>query len=258
MDRQTNITLAKRNLVDSIWKEANIEGIAVTFPETKEIFEGRTVSNLSVDETIAINNLKHAWKFILETLDVPIDIPLIKQINQEVGNRIINDCGNIRQSVVTIGGTEWKPEIPDYDTIKNNLNYLLHQEKNEVTAMELFMYLCRTQTFIDGNKRTAQLVANKYLIENGLGIFSIKPNDKLEFETKLIEYYETNDMKELKKFLINNCLFNDQKTKNLIQTKSKPPKPVRGKVTGKNRINQDMQDDKINKSKLFNKKIYKK
>lgn len=224
MDRQTNITLAKRNLVDSIWKEANIEGIAVTFPETKEIFEGRTVSNLSLDETIAINNLKHAWKFILETLDVPIDIPLIKQINQEVGDRIINDCGNLRQGIVGIGGTSWKPKIPNYNELKDTIQQILKNKPTVQNALQLFTYLCRAQAFMDGNKRTAQLVTNKYLIENGLGIFSIKPENKLEFETKLIKFYETNNDKELVEFLSKTSielmdLDGEKKTKSLCQDK---------------------------------------
>ena len=36
-----NITYAKRCIVDLMWKEARLEGIAVTFPQTNEIYEGR-------------------------------------------------------------------------------------------------------------------------------------------------------------------------------------------------------------------------
>lgn len=35
MSIEDNIFYAKRNIVDSIWKEANIEGIDITFPATK-------------------------------------------------------------------------------------------------------------------------------------------------------------------------------------------------------------------------------
>ena len=50
--------------------------------------------------------------------------------------------------------------------------------------------------FIDGNKRVAQLMANKVLIENNVGIFQI-PIEKLEeFKGILIDFYETgNDVK---------------------------------------------------------------
>lgn len=64
MTQKDNILFAKRNLVDSIYKEAKLEGIGVTFPDTYEIFNGRTVAGLSVDDTIKINNLKHAWEVL--------------------------------------------------------------------------------------------------------------------------------------------------------------------------------------------------
>lgn len=38
-----NMFYAKRNIVDSIYSEARLEGIAVTYPDTREIYEGRAV-----------------------------------------------------------------------------------------------------------------------------------------------------------------------------------------------------------------------
>ena len=34
MTQEQNIFYAKRNIVDSMWKSANLEGIAITFSET--------------------------------------------------------------------------------------------------------------------------------------------------------------------------------------------------------------------------------
>ena len=47
MTRQDNVELAKRMLVDSIYREARVEGINVTFPETEKIFDGGIVDTLS-------------------------------------------------------------------------------------------------------------------------------------------------------------------------------------------------------------------
>ena len=60
--------------------------------------------------------------------------------------------------------------------------------------------------FKDGNKRVANLVANKEMIKNGLGIIAIPIELKGIYLTHLIKYYETGDNKELKKFLYENCL----------------------------------------------------
>ena len=40
LTQEQNIFVAKRNIVDYIYKSANLEGIHVTFPETQAIFDG--------------------------------------------------------------------------------------------------------------------------------------------------------------------------------------------------------------------------
>ena len=60
--------------------------------------------------------------------------------------------------------------------------------------------------FIDGNKRVAQLMANKVLIEHNIGIFQI-PIEKLEeFKGMLIEYYETGNDAEIIVFMREWCI----------------------------------------------------
>ena len=60
--------------------------------------------------------------------------------------------------------------------------------------------------FIDGNKRVANLVANKEMIKNGQGIIAV-PVEKIgEYFTYLIEYYETDDNAKLKNWIYENCI----------------------------------------------------
>lgn len=40
-------------------------------------------------------------------------------------------------------------------------------------AINVMLWVMQRQMFIDGNKRTAMLIANKLMIENGCGIISI-------------------------------------------------------------------------------------
>ena len=48
MEQQDNLFYAKRNIVDSIYSQSKLEGIAVTFPEVQEIYEAELWScNLS-------------------------------------------------------------------------------------------------------------------------------------------------------------------------------------------------------------------
>lgn len=60
--------------------------------------------------------------------------------------------------------------------------------------------------FIDGNKRVAQLMANKVLIENDIGIFQI-PIEKLEeFREMLIAFYESGNEEEIIGFMKEYCV----------------------------------------------------
>lgn len=77
LTREQNVFIAKRNIVDYIWKSANLEGIRVTYPETQAIYDGGVVTGLTVDNIIAINNLNYAWQFILENTGIEYDYKVL-------------------------------------------------------------------------------------------------------------------------------------------------------------------------------------
>ncbi len=112
-------------------------------------------------------------------------------------------------SMVSLGlicGIVWKPELPNREKIKDKLKQLESIYNVERRAIEYFCYVARSQMFIDGNKRVAQLIANKILIENGIGILQI-PNLLVEvFRKLLLEYYETCDMENIYMFMLENCI----------------------------------------------------
>ena len=208
MTKEENIFLAKRNIIDSIWKSANLEGVAITFPDTQTILEGSAISGYTIDEQNVILNLKDAWYFILDNIDYPIDWQFYSKINKEIGERkLIINAGNIRKSPVKIGGTSWMPDILDLDETKKKIDEILKQNKSITeTSLDLMLYTLRNQTFLDGNKITSMLLANKLLIENGKGILSIPNELKNEFAKLLIEFYETNNSDKIKLFLYEKCI----------------------------------------------------
>ena len=52
MDKQKNILLAKKYMVESIYRSANIEGVGVTFPETQTICDGMSVAKMPGDGSL--------------------------------------------------------------------------------------------------------------------------------------------------------------------------------------------------------------
>lgn len=206
MTKEQNIFWAKRNIVDSIWKSSHIEGLDVTYQETQKLYEGGNVARLRIDEIQIINNLKHAWIFILNSLDSNNDLNFIKSINSLIGSNLIDKAGEIRFYDVNIGGTNWKPDLPNESKVSKDIDELLKIENVTDRAITIMCYLMRIQFFSDGNKRTSMLFANKIMIENGKGIISIPIEEDINFGEKLIKYYETNDMQDLKDFIYNKCI----------------------------------------------------
>ncbi len=73
-------------------------------------------------------------------------------------------------------------------------------------CITLFLWIQRSQMFLDGNKRVANLVANKEMIKNGMGILAVPVKKIGEYFTLLINFYETNDYTEIKKWIYENCI----------------------------------------------------
>lgn len=206
MTKEQNIFLAKRCIVDSIWKSSHIEGIDVTYPETQKLFDGGNVARLRLDEIQTINNLKHAWLFVLNSIDAENDLNLLKSINSLVGSNLVDRAGSMRVYDVNIGGTNWKPQIPNENEVIENLQKLNNIKCITDRAITIMCYLMRTQFFSDGNKRTAMLFANKMMIQNGKGVISIPVDEDIYFGEELTKYYETNNMESLKQFIYDKCI----------------------------------------------------
>lgn len=59
----------------------------------------------------------------------------------------------------------------------------------------------RKQIFIDGNKRTALIFANHFLVSNGVGVIFVDSGTTDEYKKLLVEYYETNKKDAIVEFL---------------------------------------------------------
>ncbi|MEG0798975.1 MAG: Fic family protein [Bacilli bacterium] len=208
LTREQNIFIVKRNIVDYIWKSANLEGIGVTYPETQAIYDGGMVNNLTVDQVIAISNLKYAWQFILENECIDYDYKCLCELHKLVTDKLVFNSERLRTTPVNMGGTEWKPEFPIESQIKEELENIFKQETKSKTeiAIEVMLYIMRKQMFLDGNKRVGMLFANKLMIDNGCGIITISKENQVIFFTKLIKFYETNNMEDIKKWIYDSSI----------------------------------------------------
>lgn len=203
-----NIDFARKHLVDTIYKQAVLEGIATTYADTETIIEGGKVNNMTANDILKVVNLKHAWEFILnkDVITSPTNYALLCEINKFIEEGFYYNAGRIRSTPVSIGGTNWKPEIPIESAIKDELNDIFKLNIDDIDkTIEILLYVMKKQIFIDGNKRTAVIFANHYLISKAKGLIVI-PNEKVEdYKKLLILYYEGKDEKSIKNFLKEFC-----------------------------------------------------
>lgn len=205
---EQNIDFAKRHLVDTIYKQAILEGVATTFADTKSIIEGGKVNNMTSEDILKIVNLKHAWEFILNKNVILSDtnFALLCQINKMVEEGFYYTAGKVRNVPVTIGGTTWKPDLPIESVIKEELEVIFNKEMDDVEkAIELLLYTMKKQVFIDGNKRTSVIYSNHYLISKGEGIIVIPAELTEEFKNLLISYYEGKEENKIRTFIKEKC-----------------------------------------------------
>ena len=203
---EQNIFLAKRNIVDNVYSNARVEGINITFPETKTILEGINIQSLKIDEIQCVLNLRDAWNYVINNIKEKFDLEFICKINEFVARNESLEWGKLRNGKVAITGTEYIPEIPEIKNVTEKIEEILRIENITERSIEYMLYGMRSQLFWDGNKRTSIICANKIMIERGCGIIKIPDNRLKEFMELLSNYYTTGEKEEIKEFIYNYCI----------------------------------------------------
>ena len=193
LTKEQAIFLAKRNIVDNIYANARMEGVNITFPQTKTILDGINIPNIKLDEIQVILNLRDAWKYMLNNIDKLFDLSFVCSINGLVARNESIEWGALRNGKVAITGTEYIPKIPIKENVEQEILDILKINNITERAIEYMLYGMKSQLFWDGNKRTSTIAANKIMIENGKGIIKVPENKLEEFNTLLSEFYTTDN-----------------------------------------------------------------
>ena len=204
---EQNLFLAKKVLVTNVYNGAKLEGINVTYPETQTILDGVNVTSLKLDEINTVLNLRDAWKFMLSNIDEEFNLEYLCKINSFVSRNESLEWGVLRNGKVGISGTDYIPEIPTREEAEAKLDEILKEQNITKRAIKLMLKGMRYQLFWDGNKRTSLIAANKIMISNGKGIITIKEEFLNEFNKLLTEYYTTNEIAKIEKFIYDKCIF---------------------------------------------------
>lgn len=142
--------------------------------------------DIEEDKKQRLGDLKEAWEY-LQTFS---DEPLSEEKIMQVGNRVSESSPYISHGYRKIGSylADTKTLIPTSDEIQPRMQLLI--ENYETTWKELeplerearfFLEMIRIHPFEDGNRRTAQLLVNAHLLEEGYAPVIISDDVKQEY-----------------------------------------------------------------------------
>lgn len=204
---EQSIFLAKKKWDENIYCGMRMENRAVTFPQTQTILNGVNVPNVQLDDIQAILNMRDAWRYLLSSIDVPLTVEYVCKLNEYIARNEALAWGTLRTGNVGISGTDYKPPVPQYERVTDELSSILSENTTATEkALNVFTWGTRSQLFWDGNKRTSLTVANKILLQNGAGMLTINDKHIEQFNTLLLDFYNSGESETLKTFLYENAI----------------------------------------------------
>lgn len=207
MSPEQSLFLAKKKWDENVYCGMRMENRAVTFPQTKTILQGVNVPSVQLNDIQAILNMRDAWQFLLGSLDQPVTLEYLCKINDYIARGEALEWGKLRTGSVMISGTDYLPPVPSAEAVAAELAEILTADTSATAkALEAFVWGARGQFFWDGNKRTSMTLANKILIAAGVGFLTITDKHMEQFNTLLVEYYNTGNSEALKDFLYENAI----------------------------------------------------
>lgn len=207
MTPEQSLFLAKKKWDENVYCGMKMENRAVTFPQTKTILNGVNVPSVQLDDIQAILNMRDVWKFLLATINEPVTFEYLCKINEYIARNEALEWGKLRTGSVGISGTDYLPPVPCENEVRKKLEIIMTSDSTATDkALEVFAWGTRGQLFWDGNKRTSMTLANKILIMSGAGVLTITDSHMEEFNTLLLDYYNTGNAEELKQFLYDNAI----------------------------------------------------
>ncbi|MGL6105111.1 Fic family protein [Romboutsia sp.] len=211
-DKRYILTYVRQMISEFVYDMGNLENNPFTFPEVQTLLDGITVGGHKLSDQNQILNIKASWDHMIG-LSVKEDININKDTICSIHNIVAKDealiVGDFRNGNIGIAGTtEYKciDASKLNDTFENDINIINNINNPLEKAIILNLWLSYCQFFYDGNKRTSRLTSNLILLGNDIGVLSISARNKQEYNTLMLEFYETLNADSIIKFLVEKCV----------------------------------------------------
>ena len=204
------LMLAKKALAELVCDAVNLEGINFTLPEVQTLLDGITVGGHKLQDQEITLNQSLAWKKIFNdvqndsyevTKDYVVSLHDIAAKNEAL------EWGCFRTGGVTIAGTEYMP--PNHKKLDECFKAMVNESIKIADPYEqsiyLFLEMARNQFFYDVNKRMGRFIMNGNLLSKGYPVINVPASSQLEFNQKMLTFYESHNHQEMTNFMLS-CL----------------------------------------------------
>lgn len=204
------LMLAQREVSVFVYDAVRLEGLNFTLPEIQTLLQGITVGGHKLsDQQIAVNQ-GEAWKALFEMLKdgrFEVSSSCACELHAIAAREEALEWGCFRTGGVLIAGTDYEP--PEASTLGSKFDEMVDAliSLNDVydQAIHVFLTMARCQFFYDVNKRMGRFMMNGHLLANGFPAINVPAARQLDFNTKMLRYYESGDQREMNEFM-RSCL----------------------------------------------------
>ena len=206
-NKKKAIMLAKRSLAELVCDAVNLEGINYTLPEVQTLLDGITIGGHKLHDQEITLNQSQAWKKIFNDVEndqFEFSKEYLVSLHAIAGRNEALEWGCFRTGGVTISGTTYLP--PRASELDNEFNKLILKSMDIENIYEqsifIFLEMARIQFFYDVNKRMGRFIMNGNLLSNGYPVINVPASRQLEFNRKMLNFYESHDHKEMSDFML--------------------------------------------------------
>ncbi len=197
----------ERLAIDLSWKSSQIEGNTYSLLETERLLKEReTAEGRTKEEAAMLLNHKDALDFILQNPDYlhPLSVSKIEDIHYMLTKELSIER-NIRKRRIGISGTNYRPldnEFQLSEAFKSACQVINAKENVFEKALLALVLISYIQPFMDGNKRTARIVANAVLMSKNHCPLSFRTVDSIDYKKAMLLFYEQNNISSFKEIFL--------------------------------------------------------
>ncbi|MDR1855252.1 MAG: Fic family protein [Azoarcus sp.] len=197
----------ERLAIDLSWKSSQIEGNTYSLLETERLLkEKQTASGKTKEEATMLLNHKAAIDFIVANPDFvkPLTVAAIEDIHALLVKELDVER-NVRTRRVGISGTNYQPldnEFQIHEALTATCDLIGARQDAFEQALLGLALISYIQPFMDGNKRTARIMANALLLANGCCPLSFRTVDSVDYKKAMLIFYEQNNISTFKRIFV--------------------------------------------------------